>query len=427
MILCLTVLASVSAARETTYVYPPKTHTLGFDRVGEWELKLFLGIGASIDNPQGLAAVKLKSQDDPNDAKDDIFLTLYGVNSGKGQIVYNPTRFEVDSFGKKGSGRERFQDPMGIAANEDGQVAVADFGNRRVVFLRMEGKKLVWVGELAAFDGSIHPTDVDWAAGRFWIADASGGRILTCGPAGERPELWRHEGDPLRTPRGLCVTDPQDPWSRGDRFQVLVVDDAGRRIRLFDEKGREVIERGAEDILDSRSRFLYPASDLYGNFVLADSVQGRLIKLDSKLKTLAVLDKVDEDPRPLDKPRGVAIWRRYGQVFVVEEKGGAYLWTGTDIFDARASWAAPPAGQQALLVEYRISEASLVSYYALKNGMEIELRAESRRGPGDVKQWIQPDDKLQGAEALLIRARPSFSAKKSLQVDERVSIPRKGM
>ena len=118
-------LSAGASARETTYVYPPAKHTLGFERVGEWELKLFLGMGASYANPQGLAAVKLKAQDDPDDKDDDVLLTLFAVNSDLGEIVYNPSRFEVSRYGRRGNGQGQFRQPLGIAANADGRVAVA--------------------------------------------------------------------------------------------------------------------------------------------------------------------------------------------------------------------------------------------------------------------------------------------------------------
>jgi len=411
------------AARETTYVYPPRAHTLGFDRVGDWELKMFLGVTASCDNPQGITAVKLKSQDDPNDTKDDILLTLFAVNSGKGQIVYNPTRFDVSSFGKKGEGRDRFRDPLGIAANEDGQVAVADFGNSRVVFLRLEGKHLVWKGELDYHEGPVHPTDVDWAGGRFWIADAAGGRVISCGPMGEDPKTWKHEAGRLERPRGLCVLDPKDPWTRSGHFQVLVVDQQGMRLRLFNERGAETARVSVSELVDGPARCLYPEADLYGHYVVADSLGGRLLKLDPKLRPLAVMRTVDDDPKPLDRPRGVAIWRRFGQVFLVEEKGGAYLWTGTDITGLEASWEKNRAGEESLLLSFGLTETSLVTVYAIKGGVEQVVRQESRMTSGPVRQWIKPGGALEGAQSIIVKARPTYSAKKSLLVEERVPLP----
>ena len=410
-------------AGDKTYVFPPPAHTLGFDRVGDWELKLFLGLGAGFKNPQGLAAVKLKSQDDPEDKKDDIFLTLYGVNSGKGQIIYNPSRFEVSSFGKRGSGVGRFKDPLGIAANVDGNVAIADTGNRRVVFLRMNDSKLEWVGSVDDVDGGILPTDLTWGGGHFWATDASRGRIIRFGPEGESPEVWPILGDSLRTPRGITVHVPSDSWARSGRFQLLIVDDQGQGLRSYDKNGALQESRQLSDFMAPPGKFIYPVCDLHGHYILADSVSGRLLKLDRHLRPLAMMKTIDDDPRPLEHPRGLAIWRRYGQLFIVEEEGGAYLWTGTDIFDPELTWKKHRNGKDALMLNLRLSEASILSIHALKGEIEVALRAERRRSAGSVRQWIQNDDLLAGASEIILRARPTYSAKKTLLVERRLSIP----
>ncbi|MBC8366368.1 hypothetical protein H8E52_03065 [bacterium] len=419
-------LATLAQARETTYVYPPGSHTLGFDRIGDWEMKLFLGFTASYDNPQGLAAVKLKSQDDPDDKKDDVWLTLFGVNSGKGQIVYNPSRFEVTTFGKRGEGKNRFQNPLGIAANTDGHVAVADAGNRRVVFLHMNGAGLKWIFVVDKVESNFIPTDLDWGGGHFWATDYSGNRILRFGPQGENPEQWPLQVEDLEKPRGITLIVPGDDWSRSGRFGLLVVDHDGRRINLFDENGALQARREVKDILGQEGKFIYPVSDLYGNIVLADSLSGKLVKLDKKLHTLVVMDTLDEDPVSLKHPRGLALWRRYGQLFVVEEKGGAYLWTGTDIFHPRLDWEKHRSGDQALMLQFFLSEASLVSLYSVIDGQEVELRSERRRGNGNVRQWILKDQRVEGASEIIIRARPTYSSKKTLVVEERLKIPEGG-
>jgi len=425
LILAAALAASASLARESTYVYPPSGHTLGFDRIGEWELKLFMGLSASYDNPQGLAAVKLKSQDDPDDKEDDVWLTLFGVNSGKGQIVYNPSRFEVASFGKEGSGKNRFQDPLGIAANDDGRLAVADFGNSRIVFLKVVGKHLQWNGESGELAGRIRPTDVAWGGGWFWVIDAAGGRILRFGADGEGGEVWPHEGPAFDRPRGIEVLDPGDPWTRCRDFRLLVVDEGGKRLRLFEEEGRPKTEVPVADILDESARFIYPAADLYGNFVLADSVGGRLVKLDPQLRPLATMRSIDSDPKLLDRPRGAAIWRRYGQVFLVEENGGAYLWTGTDILSPSAEWGRHRSGRNSLVIRFGLSEVSRVSFWGVNDGREVELRQESRHRAGQVSQWIHDDGRLDGLSEIILRASPTYSARKILTVEKRLPMPEK--
>jgi len=415
-------LAAGASARETTYVYPPPKHTLGFERVGNWELKLFLGMGASYANPQGLAAVKLKAQDDPDDKGDDVFLTLFAVNSDLGEIVYNPTRFEVGRYGRRGTGRGEFLRPLGIAANEDGQVAVADTGNRRVVFLAMGESGLQWEGTAGEGQQGFCPVDLAWGGGVFWCLDASQGCIFRFSGEGELLGRWPlADGATLESPRGLCVLFPEDDWVRSGDFALLVVDRDGQRLQLFDRRGRLMQARMLDQLMEPPGQFTYPVGDLYGQFVLADSVKGRLLKLDPRLQPLDLLETVDDDSRPFQHPRGLAIWRRFGQLFVAEEEGGAYLWTGTDLRGARVS-RGTRNGRESLLLEYFLTEPSLVSVYARVQGQEIRISAERRRGRGDRRHWLPLDDTIRGADDLVIKARPSYSAKKILTVTREIPL-----
>jgi hypothetical protein len=43
-------------------------------------------------------------------------------------------------------------------------------------------------------------------------------------------------------------------------------------------------------------------------------------------------------------PRGLAIWRRFGQVFVAEEAGAQYYWVGVDLLDVDVRPAAEGRG-----------------------------------------------------------------------------------
>ncbi|GAH25850.1 unnamed protein product [marine sediment metagenome] len=128
-----------------TLAVPPFKHTFGFYRASKYYLQLFLGPGYTYNDPQGIAAVKLKELDNPKTKKDDDELTVFAVNSGKGQIIFNIGLEAVKIYGNK----KMFTNPKGIAANEDGLIAVADFGNSRVVKLQYEHGKIKQVGELS--------------------------------------------------------------------------------------------------------------------------------------------------------------------------------------------------------------------------------------------------------------------------------------
>ena len=82
----------------TTYVFPAFKHTLGIRRAGATELFLFMGFKVKFRNPEGLACARLDSWEDPEDPHDDDELTVYGVNSGQNNIIYNSSMWGLDVF-----------------------------------------------------------------------------------------------------------------------------------------------------------------------------------------------------------------------------------------------------------------------------------------------------------------------------------------
>src|SRR5688572_5896822 len=161
----------------TTLVYPPFAHTLGIHRARPSHLALFLGDRTRFDEPQGLAAVKFASDDDPDARGDDFQLTLFGVNSGRGEVLYNSSMQTLAIYGRKGDGRDELDRPHGIAATVDGRVYVADTGNRRVVRLRWDpdARALSWVG---SWDAPA-PFDVEGdTRGDLWVSDREANAVL---------------------------------------------------------------------------------------------------------------------------------------------------------------------------------------------------------------------------------------------------------
>ncbi len=413
-----------AAERETSYVYPPFKHTLGMNRVGQMEMKLFLGPTARLVNPQGLAAVKLTSRDDPKTERDDDELSLLGVNSGLGQIIYNPTLYSVRSYGKVGSGEGEFLRPRGIAVDREGRVVVADTGNRRLVLLELGEEELHWRGSVEVADRAFSPTDVAIAAGLIWCCDFAGDRILRFDLDGEFKDEWplAEGADSLSGPLALAVQGDKDDWNRTRRFSLLVVDREGQRVQIFDKNGSRRASSDLPSLISSPGRFGYPVIDLHGQVILPDSVQGRLVKLDPRLEPLAVVVHIDDDEDTLRHPNSLALYRRFGQLFIVESAGGTYAWTGTDVTDARL-FRDPEGKRPGFRLEYRLTEPSMVALLTVTaQGEELLLR-ERRKPAGRVRDWVLPPGDLPPDAALLIRARPTYSARKRLTVERRLDFP----
>jgi len=97
-----------------TLVYPIFLRTWGMQRATQNHARLLLGRRARFDDPQGIAVTVLDARDDPDDERDDDEITVYGVNSGRGEIIYNTGLSTLATYGRSGDGIGEFHDPHGI-------------------------------------------------------------------------------------------------------------------------------------------------------------------------------------------------------------------------------------------------------------------------------------------------------------------------
>ena len=128
-----------------TLVFPPYLHSYG-SKATPAKLFLFFGLKTSFDDPQGIATVKMKSRDDTSTTKDDDEVVVYGVNSGRSELIYNTSMWGLARYGTRGSESGQFLNPKGIAIDANGNVYVADCGNNRIVHLFNPGKTVSWIG-----------------------------------------------------------------------------------------------------------------------------------------------------------------------------------------------------------------------------------------------------------------------------------------
>jgi hypothetical protein len=56
-----------------------------------------------------------------------------------------------------------------------------------------------------------------------------------------------------------------------------------------------------------------------------------VIKFDHNLKLLDIFGSEGDEDNQFIEPRGIAIYKRFGQVFVAEKKGAQYFWVGTNL------------------------------------------------------------------------------------------------
>ena len=326
-------LGRASDVPPTTLVFPTFLHSWGMHKATTRHLFLFVGLKTKFDDPQGLAAVRLRAWDDPSTEFDDDELTVYGVNSGSHNIIYNTSMFSLGVYGEEGEGEGQFRDPRGIAADQDGNVYVADMGNHRVVQLFNTGHELIWVGTVgSAGDAPGHfrfPFGVALdSQGRFYVTDTANHRIQIFDDQGQF--LRQISGD-LSDPKGIAVIDSAERWSYYGQTCLCVVDSGGRRLQKFSAQGVLLQRTSCQQTGMPEARFGYVAIDYYGNVWVTDERNHCLHKFDRQLNFVVSFGREGKNDREFISPRGLAIWRRFGQVFVAEEAGAQYYWVGVDL------------------------------------------------------------------------------------------------
>jgi DNA-binding beta-propeller fold protein YncE len=312
----------LAVGQPTTLLTPPFSHTMGFQRIGRYYLRLYLGGGFRVDAPQGMCGAKMVEEDDPATSRDDHILTLFGVNSGTGQIVYNVKLLEPRVYGSAGSAAGQFSRPHGICCNPAGDVYVADTDNGRLVRLRYAGGRLAWVSVPAAGLESPWGVDLD-SRGRVYVTESGADRVQVFDSAGAGIATWA--GD-LEGPTGIAVLDRDAPYNQYGTDAAVIVDRAGTRLSLFSLSGQLRRQLDLRRLGLTEAEFAYCAFDRHGNSYVTDRLNNQLHVFDPELKYIVSFGGDDV----LSSPRGIAIWRRFGQLFVNEAEGGQYYWIGLD-------------------------------------------------------------------------------------------------
>ncbi len=434
IILILTVIFSVlsasSPARSSddnpnpTLVYPPWKHTLGLRRVGQRHLDFYSGYRKTFKNPQGLAAVKL----DFNDAEgpgDDEELTIYGVNSGSGEIFYNKSMVSAGFFGAIGSGDAQFKDAVGIGADRSGNVVVADSGNRRVVVLRNVDNQLEWVRSFELLGRGI-PVGIALEDSLVYIADAESNRVFVADLFG------RHIGDlgkgMLVRPFGVAVISRTD-WNYYGANFIVVTDSVKQRLVQMGPRGEIVEIRRYKDVSDGKGGFNFAAIDYYGNVYVTDTGAGCIYKFDRHLNYVTRVGCATGTKDDLVEPRGITIHRRFGQLFVAEKEGASYFWIGTDVKRLRCT-ASVRAGTVALDIEFHLTENSEVTL-TLSNAdgetvrtllNEYTMRVGKHRDALSIPEGDLPCPIANCVYFLEIEARATYSSRKYHSVKKSIQI-----
>ena len=403
------------AEAPTTLIPPPFSHTLGFTRISSFYLNMYLGKDFRVDDPQGVCCAKMKEEDDPTTWRDDALLTLFAVNSGTAQIVYNVKLVKPGIFGSQGKGVGQFNRPHGITGNENGDVYIADTDNNRLVRLRYTGGELKWV---TVVDSSLNlPYDVSMdSKGRVYITDTGNDQIVVYSPDNKRTAVFKPG---LEHPTGIAVIDHDAPDNDLGLDLLMVVDRFGTRINQLNLSGQIVRTIDCRRIGLDTAGFDYCAFDRYGNLYVTDRVNCQIHIFDPGLKYIISFGRGPQgggDQPVFNAPRGIAIGRRFGQLFVSEADGGQYYLIALDgfligcfpkEFDSRQ-----PGTTIALYLTQRAE--ILIDIFNSAGQVIRTLTPPYQQGPGEVLiVWDGRDNRAnlvpEGEYSIKVTIRPTYS------------------
>ncbi len=413
------VLYGQNVAKQSTLVYPQKKHA-PVRKAGKYLLMLYLGINAKVDDPQGIAVVKLISRDDPDVPKDDDEITVYGVNRGNNSIIYNNSLLSVAIYGKDLPDEQKLKSPSGITANPAGRVLVADTGNDRIVelrdtgtlsFVRSYGKKGNGRGEFNA------PLDVKLdSQGNFYVLDSGNNRIQLLSSSGEVLKiLGENDGLSFNAPVSIVVTDTQEKWSYNKKNMIVVSDNNGASLKKLSGNGVLKKEITGADIGYPSALFAYLALDYYDNIYATDKKNHVIHKFNSNLTYITSFGGKGKDKNEFIEPRGIAIWRRLGQVIIGEKESVQYYLIGTELQNVKSE-----AVEGGVYVSANLTERSIlkVDIFDEKNNFVRRLNKTGKKyGPGNVTfRW----NMMPGIFEKIYKEVDGYKRKKNYSLDEKV-------
>ncbi|KAA3661057.1 MAG: hypothetical protein DWQ10_05355 [Calditrichaeota bacterium] len=342
LLLFIFILSTVYAGenKPTTLVFPSRMH-IPIRKATKFHLFLYAQNKIKVNDPQGIAVTRLWSWEDNTTTDDDDEITIYGVNSGQGVVVYNASMYSLGFYGLREKGNQRLKKPHGITAAPWGDVYVADTGNDRVVHLFNPKNKLKYVRALGA-DTIKKPMDVELTSDSvLFVSDTGNNRVLrfkndvlqkTIISAGrDTGKVWQ--------PTGLAAISRKERWSFWHEEFLIVIDLDGKRLQKFSFNGEFEGAVLLKDIGFKNARMQYLEIDYYGQIWVTDKQNHCIYKFDRNLQFLDKFGKKGKDDFEFIQPRGISFHRQLGQVLIAEKEAAQYYWIGTDVMQASATYS----------------------------------------------------------------------------------------
>jgi DNA-binding beta-propeller fold protein YncE len=384
--------------KPTTLVYPSFWHTpFGIHRGTQVHLKLFLGNRTYFDDPQDLAATKLVvDYGKINKDKDDWQLTVYGCNSGRGEIIYNISMHSLGTFGSKGSRDGQLLNPKGIACNEYGDVYVVDTDNDRIARFYNSGKKVKFIrniGGPGSEPGKFNkPSYVALdSTGKIYVTDTGNNRIQVFSKSGGYLySIGQEKG--ISNPQGICVCDEGERYSGYKNSFIYIIDGNYNRVMKFDLKGNLAQAIRVNEVLGKNVKLTTLEQDYYGNVYMVDNLNSQVYKFSPDLRFITDFGSFGTKDYEFESPTGIAIYKHYGQIFVSDKESAQYFWIGSDATNFKATPIKAPTGSK-LQFDFSLTEKSFITLQVVDAGgntVEVCHQIGAETGKNSI-DWDIPD------------------------------------
>jgi DNA-binding beta-propeller fold protein YncE len=346
----------------TTLIYPPFAHTLGYHKATLSHLRLATGKPVDALGITGISAAKIKFLDDPSTHKDDDELSMFLCDFVSNSILYNIGLTDFGMYKSPVIGGDALWFPSDCEITPSGELFVVNRMKNRIVRFSFDGDKLNYLGSFGQFgilEGCFDdPRQISVTKYKVYVTDYGNNRI----------EIFDHQGNFLSLigafdhPTGIVAVSSDDPWLRYSESYIVVIDSCKSRLTKLTPDGKILSIVHKDELIYPRVQFEYIAVDYYGLIWVTDSYNNCLHLFDRNLKYIVKFGRKGTGDKEFLYPKGIAIWRRYGQVFVADSRSIQYFWVGVDawIKGVRPGVFKPKEG---VTVSYYLTQPALITAY----------------------------------------------------------------